>query len=312
MVENSFYNVAEITFDNNHQSAVVEMTYAMQSGATIAADCGGKVTYLVKKDSTGALSAEVLNANYRAGDNTAEDVAPLVPYIPSASPSGTRIYFGFRTFNNGTAGTDQDLRINARVQRSEISASVAFTPTTSTSVLSPIAPDTTANFIVADDDSRGREMTDQRYGAFLAERYHSIRSMAENTTYRAVEVTFTAAQQSAVVEIDFAAGSGSAVDANGGGKVVYTMVKNAAGVVSADARLSRYVPSTISPCVPQISGDTVTIPFLTFNNGTATTVQRLHMKSTVNTSNNITNVIPTFHEGLVAAASPGTPLSNTL
>ena len=90
------------------------------------------------------------------------------------------------------------------------------------------------------------------------------------------------------------------------------MVKNASGVVSADARLSRYVPSTISPCAPQIAGDTVTIPFLTFNNGTATTVQRLHMKSTVNTSNNITNVVPTFIEDLQTAASPGTPLSNTL
>jgi hypothetical protein len=312
MVENSFYNVAEITFDNNHQSAVVEMTYAMQSGGLIAADCGGKVTYLVKKDSTGALSAEVLNANYRTGDNQVEDVAPLVPYIPSASPSGTRIYFGFRTFNNGTGGTDQDLRINARVQRSEISASVAFTPTTSTSVLSPIAPDTTADFLIADDDSRGREMTDGFFRPFLQERYHSLRNMAENTTYKAVEVTFTADQQSAVVEINFTGNSGSLVDANGGGKVIYTMVKNAAGVVSADARLSRYVPSTISPCTPQISGNTVTIPFLTYNNGTATTVQQIHCQSIVNTSSGTNQVVPTFYESLVAAASPGTPLSNTL
>jgi hypothetical protein len=312
MVENSFYNVAEVVFDNNHESVVVDLMYAMKSASGIAADCGGKVSYLVKKDSAGVLSAEVLNAHYKAGNNTAEDVAPLVPYIPSASPSGTTVYFGFRTYNNGGASTDQDLRINARVQRSEISASVAFNPTTSTSVLVPIAPDTTANFIVADDDSRGKVMTDGFFRPFLQERYHSLRNMEENTTYKAVEVTFTADQQSAVVEINFTGNSGSLVDANGGGKVIYTMVKNAAGVVSADARLSRYVPSTISPCTPQISGDTVTIPFLTYNNGTATTVQQIHCQSIVNTSSGTNQVLPTFYESLVTAASPGTPLSNTL
>ena len=157
-----------------------------------------------------------------------------------------------------------------------------------------------------------RIMRDQIDAEFFKEQYHSIRSMAENTTYRAVEITFTANQQSATVEIDFAAGSGSSVEANGGGKVLYTMVKNASGVVSADARLARYVPSTISPCAPQISGDTVTIPFLTYNNGTATTVQRLHMMTKVNTSNNITAVVPTFYDTATTAASTGTPVSNTL
>ena len=312
MEENEFYNVAEVIFDNNHETAVVEMMYAMKSAAGIAADCGGKVTYLVKKDSAGVLSAEVLNAHYKTGNNTAADVAPLVPYIPSASPSGTTVYFGFRTYDNGGSSTSQDLRINARVQRSEISASVAFNPTTTTSPLVPLAPDTTAAFQVARDDSRGREMTDGRYRPFLEERYHSIREMAENTTYKAVEVEFTADQQSAVVEINFTANSGSLVDANGGGKVIYTMVKNAAGVVSADARLSRYVPATISPCAPQIAGDVVTIPFLTYNNGTATTVQQLHLQSVVNTSSGTSAILSTFHEGLVTAASPGTPLSNTL
>ena len=156
-----------------------------------------------------------------------------------------------------------------------------------------------------------RILRDQIDAEFFKEQYHSIRSMGENTTYKAVDITFSANQQSATVEINFSAGSGSLVEANGGGVVVYTMVKNASGVVTADARLSRYVPSTISPCAPQISGNTVTIPFLTYNNGTATTVQRLHMHTKVNTSNNITAVVPTFYE-TATTASTGTPLSNTL
>lgn len=314
LVENKFYNIAEISFDNNHETALVEFAYTMKSSAGIPADCGGKVVYLVKKDSAGALSAVVLSANYRTGAGAAVDVVPLKPYIPSALSSGTTVYFGIRTYDNGTGTSAQDLRVNARVSSSEIVGSVNFLARTTATELIPIAPDTTANFVVQLDDQRGREMTDQRDIPFLAERYHSIRSMAENTTYKAVEVTFSANQQSATVEINFAAGSGSGVQANGGGTVVYTMVKDASGTITADARLSRYVPSTISPCAPQIDApnNKVIIPFLTFNNGTATTVQRLHMKSTVNTSNNIATIVPTFYESGVVAAVPGTPLSNTL
>ena len=314
LVENKFYNIAEVSFDNLHETALVEITYTMKSRAGLAADCGGKVTYLVKKDFAGVLSAEVLSADYRMGSGAGVDVVPLKPYIPSALSSGTTVYFGIRTYDNGTALAVQDLRVNARVSLSEIVGAINFTPRTTATELIPIAPDTLANFVLQLDERRGRELADQRDIPFLAERYHSIRSMAENTTYKAVEVTFSANQQSATVEINFAAGSGSGVQANGGGTVVYTMVKDAGGTITADARLSRYVPSTISPCVPQIDApnNKVIIPFLTYNNGTATTVQRLHMKSTVNTSNNIETIVPTFYESATTTAVAGTPLSNTL
>ena len=59
-------------------------------------------------------------------------------------------------------------------------------------------------------------------------------------------------------------------------------------------------------------GDVVHLPFLTFNNGTSTTVQRLHMKTVVNTSNGTDVVVPTFVETATTSPTTSAALSNTL
>lgn len=300
------YEVATIDFTGNNESMVVDLNFAVAGFTGVAADAGGKVSYFIKKDEAGNLTANVLSANFNGteGNGFSNDFIPLKPYI--ASGTGTQAKLMMRSYNNGTGTASHEVHIFARINRSNTKSTSTFTPTTSATTFGGTAPDPVIS------NTRGRELSDQRDKVFAEERYHSIRSMAENTYYDAVQVEFTANQQSATVEINFSAGSGSAVAANGGGVVVYTLRKSPAGVVTATARLARFESGSITPCEPQIVGDVVHLPFLTFNNGTSTTVQRLHMKTVVNTSNGTDVIIPTFVETATTSPTTSAALSNTL
>lgn len=141
------------------------------------------------------------------------------------------------------------------------------------------------------------------------ERYISLVSLAENTTYKIVDVPI-GARFTGNVEIDFCSEGTGGIDFQGAGKVVYQLTRTTAGTLTSTAILSRY-SGTIAPCVPIISGGTVSLVFVIPNNGTAAT--GFSIRATVKViSYFINSGSPIFYTSATVSSTPGVALANNI
>lgn len=169
-------------------------------------------------------------------------------------------------------------------------------------------PINATNYTIA-TDAKSRINRNQSGAPIGYEKYISYSGLSENTSYKVVDVPL-AAHGGATIEIDFYGIGNSAVEYQGGGKVVYQLGRTSAGVTTSTAVLSRYSGS-IAPCVPIVSGGTVTIVFKVANNGTAVSAFGLGVDIKVTTLASF-NGEPTFYTSNTTYVSGGTPLSNNI
>lgn len=140
-------------------------------------------------------------------------------------------------------------------------------------------------------------------------RYLKYTSMSEGATYKIVDLP-VGAGFGAMIELEFYATAGAGINFQGGGKVVYTLQRTAAGTLTAHALLSRYSGS-VAPCVPIISGGICTIAFKVADNGTGTSVFGLGITVKVMSAFNNSGE-PTWYTTETVSGTDGTPLSASI
>lgn len=141
------------------------------------------------------------------------------------------------------------------------------------------------------------------------ERYAKYETLAENTSYKVIDIPIES-QAGATVEIDFYATGVSSIPYQGGGKVVYQLSRTVAGVLTGSGILSRY-SGGIKPCAPIIAGGVATIVFAVDNNGGSATGFGLGVDVKV-TTNGAFSGAPTIYSAPTVSGTPGTPLANNI
>lgn len=141
------------------------------------------------------------------------------------------------------------------------------------------------------------------------ERYLTYSGMAENTTYKVVDVPI-GTQAGATIEVDFFAIGSSGIAYQGGGKVVYELSRTSAGVLTGSGILSRY-SGGIKPCNLIIAGGVATLVFKVDNNGTGVNLFTLGVDIKVTTLGAYSGA-PTFYTSTTTSGAPGTPLANNI
>lgn len=108
MGENTYYKLLTVADSTSSNNTLVELTIADAWGSVITTNQGEKALFAINRNGARTTTVQLLEHNKMGGSSLGKGL--VIPDV-----SGNTVTFSYRTGNNGTATTNQSVRVMARV-----------------------------------------------------------------------------------------------------------------------------------------------------------------------------------------------------